>query len=193
MRAMSKSPPCRALRAGVFTLVCASLSAIGHALSSGQDVPLLGLVPGGALVWVMAWASTTRRLGVWALTARMLWGQFALHVTFSAAQGWGGGHGGHGVGEMAAQSMPAWAMIAMHVVMALVSAWWLRLGEDALFAFLRFMALSLVPLLLVVGALPSPEPVLASRFAPPDRPLPAGPSVLRHTRVLRGPPVLIAA
>lgn len=193
MRAMPKSPPCRSLRAGVFTLVCASLSAIGHAVSSGQDVPLLGLLLGGVLVWVMAWASTTRRLGVWALTARMLWGQFALHVTFSAAQGWGGGHGDHGAVDVAAQSMPAWAMIAMHVVMALVSAWWLRLGEDALFAFLRFMALSLVPLLLVVGALPRPEPVCAPGFVPLDRSLPAGPSVLRHTRVLRGPPVVLAA
>ncbi|WP_087096083.1 hypothetical protein [Nocardiopsis sp. JB363] len=193
MRAMSESPPCRSLRAGVFTLVCASLSAIGHAVSSGQDVPLSGLLLGGALVWAMAWASTTRRSGLWALTARMLWGQFALHVTFSVAQGWGGGHGDHGVGEMAAQSMSAWAMIAMHVVMALMSAWWLRLGEDALFAFLGFMALSLVPLLLVVGALSRPEPVTAPRFIPLDRPLPAGPSVLRHTRVLRGPPVLLAA
>ena len=54
-------------------------------------------------------------------------------------------------------------------------------------------ALSLVPLLLVVGALPRPEPVLAPGFVSLDRSLPAGPSVLRHTRVLRGPPVVLAA
>nr|WP_249188165.1 hypothetical protein [Nocardiopsis sp. MG754419] len=190
---MSESPPCRPLRAGVFTLVCASLSAIGHAVGSGQDVPLFGLLLGGAVVLAMAWASTVRRLGLWALTARMLWGQFALHVTFSATQGWVGGHADHAAAVLSPSTMPAWTMISLHVVMALVSAWWLRLGEDALFAFLRFMALSLVPLLLVVGALPRPEPVAVPRFVPVDEPFVAGPSCLRHTRVLRGPPLALAA
>lgn len=191
MVVMSESLPCRPLRAGVFTLVCASLSTIGHAVSSGHDVPLFGLLSGGVVVGAMAWAGSVRRLGVGALTARMLWGQLALHVTFSAAQGWAGDHTDHSA-ALAPEPMSAGAMITMHVVMALVSAWWLKLGEDALFAFLRFMGLSLAPLLLVTGAVPGPKAVTGQRFVPVGAPLCAGVLCLRHTRVLRGPPPVLA-
>ncbi len=190
---MSENRPCRPLRSGVFTLVCASLSAIGHAVGSGHDVPLLGLLLGGAIVLATAWAASARRLGLWELTAWMLWGQFALHVTFSAAQGWGVGHQDHLGASLQQEPMSAWAMITMHVVMALVSSWWLRLGENALFAFLRFMALSLVPLLLVVGAVPAPRTPSSTVPAPVDEPRRPDTFCLRHTRVLRGPPPVLAA
>ena len=192
MEVMSQNLPCRPLRAGVFTLVCVSLSAVGHAVGSGHQVPLLGLLPGGVIVAAMAWAGSVRRLGLGALTARMLWGQLALHVTFGLAQGWGGGHADHSA-ISAIESAPGGVMITTHVVTALVSAWWLKLGEDALMAFLRLMALSLAPVALVVGALPDPRPLTTSRFVPVDAPARPGRFCLRHTRVLRGPPPVLAA
>ncbi|WP_017602943.1 hypothetical protein [Nocardiopsis alkaliphila] len=189
---MSKSPPCRPLRAGVFTLVCASLSAIGHAVGSGHEVPLFGLLLGGVVIGAMAWAGSLRRMGVGALAARMLWGQLALHVTFSVTQGWNADHGEH-MAALAPEPMPAGVMITMHVAMALVSAWWLKLGEDLLFAFLRFMGASLAPLLPVSKAVPEPTAVTAPRFVPVHGPSCAGVLCLRHTRVLRGPPPVFAA
>lgn len=198
MGTMSESEQCRPLRAGVFTLVCASLSAIGHAVNSGHDVPVAGLLLGMVVVFAMAWAASSRRQSPWMLTAWMLWGQLALHVTFAYAQGAGSGHAdlahaGQAEAVLAQEPMPAWAMITMHLVMALVSAWWLHLGENALFAFLRFMALALIPILLVVGATPTVRETAAPRFSATDEHSRSRPPYLRHSRVLRGPPFVLAA
>ncbi|MBQ1084485.1 MULTISPECIES: hypothetical protein [unclassified Nocardiopsis] len=188
---MSESELCRPLRTGVFTLVCASLSAVGHVVSSGHDVPLVGLLLGTAVVLAVAWVLSGRRHGPGMLTAWMLWGQLALHVTFSYTQA--ANHVDHTGAVLVQDPMPAWAMISMHLVMALVSAWWLHLGENALFAFLRFMALSLIPLLLVVGAVPSARVTASVRFATADQRPRTRPPYLRHSRVLRGPPPVLAA
>ncbi len=191
MRVMTESEQCRPLRAGVFTLVCASLSAIGHAVSSGHDVPVGGLLLGVVVVFAVAWVLAGRRYGPGMLTAWMLWGQLALHVTFSYAQG--AAHTDHSGAVLVQDPMPAWAMISMHVAMALVSAWWLHLGENALFAFLAFMALSLIPLLLVIGAVPTARATPSARFAATDQRPRTRPPYLRHSRVLRGPPPVLAA
>ncbi|CAL9617181.1 hypothetical protein SUDANB121_05781 [Nocardiopsis dassonvillei] len=191
---MTENRACRPLRAGVFTLVCASLSAHGHALGSGHDVPLPGLLPGMAVVFAMAWAAAHRRQGWAALTGRMLWGQLALHVTFSYAGSFGASHTApHPDQVVADAAMPAWAMIGMHVLSALVSAWWLHRGEAALFAFLRFMALALLPLLLALGALPAPRGPVVPRLRSADAPARIRLPYLRHSLILRGPPVPSAA
>ncbi|GAA1441702.1 hypothetical protein [Nocardiopsis tropica] len=191
---MTESESCRPLRAGVFTLVCASLSAHGHALSSGHDVPLTGLLAGAAVVFAMAWAAANRRQGWATLTGWMLWGQFALHVAFSYVGSFGGPHtASHGGDVVVQAALPAWTMIGMHVVSALVSAWWLRRGEAALFAFLRFMALALLPLLVLVRGLPSPRGPLVPRLRTADVPVRIRLPYLRHTRILRGPPALSPA
>lgn len=198
MGTMTESEQCRPLRAGVFTLVCASLSAIGHAVSSGHDVPVVGLLLGMVVVFAMAWAASSRRQSPWMLTAWMLWGQLALHVTFAYTQESGSGHtglahAGQAEAVLAQEPMPAWAMIAMHLVMALVSAWWLHLGENALFEFLRFMALALIPILLVIGVIPTAREAAAPRFAATDEHSRSCSPYLRHSRVLRGPPPVLAA
>ncbi|MCY9787433.1 hypothetical protein KIK06_26480 [Nocardiopsis sp. EMB25] len=205
---MSESQPCRPLRAGVFTLVCASLSAHGHALSSGHDVPLAGLLLGVVVVMAMAWAAAKRRHGPLVLAGWMLWGQFALHLAFSYTQLWGGGHGTHlaaadnpslaadaaaysaNVAEAASGgSLSTWQMLAMHVMAALLSAWWLHRGENSLFAFLRFMALTLFPLLIALGRVRVlPEPAIGrGPWNDEGRSQPLLP-YLRYARILRGPP-----
>jgi hypothetical protein len=186
---MAENRACRPLRAGVFTLVCASLSAHGHAIGSGHDVPLLGLLLGMAVVFAMAWAATNRRQGWAALTGWMLWGQFALHVTFSYVGSFGASHTAAHTGRVVAEAaMPAWTMIGMHVLSALVSAWWLHRGEAALFAFLRFMALALFPLLLVLGGPPAPRGPVVPRLRGADAPARIRLPYLRHSLILRGPP-----
>ncbi|WP_026123003.1 hypothetical protein [Nocardiopsis halotolerans] len=190
---MSESQPCRPLRAGVFTLVCASVSAHGHALSSGHDVPLVGLLLGSVAVLGAAWTAAGRRPGPLTLAAWMLWGQLALHVAFSYAQNAGHQHAADAAGTITHSALSGWRMIAMHVLAALVSAWWLHRGENALFAFLRFMALTLLPLLLFLGWAPAP-PVRAAVHGPRgDERVPAPLPYLRHTRILRGPPPFLRA
>lgn len=184
---MSSHRSCRPLRAGVFTLVCVNVSAHGHTWSSGHDVPLGGLLLGAALVLAMAWASADRRHGWWGLTLRMLWGQFALHVAFSYTQNLGEHH--HAVGTVPADG----TMVVSHVLTALIAAWWLRRGDNALHAFLRFMALRLLPPLLVLISHTPPAPGPNARFRPVDEYSRPRPSYLRHSRVLRGPPMARAA
>lgn len=189
MDAMPESRGGRHLRAGVFTLVCASLSAHGHALSSGHDVSLLGLLLGAAVVHALTWAASTRSMGRLRIAGHMLWGQFALHMALTVIAAPGGDHAAHGQITDTAQGAPAGAMIALHVLSALVSAWWLHRGERAFFAFLGFMALRALPLLVVAGALPTPATPPKARAPFPDhRGRPAF-SYLRYTQVLRGPPV----
>lgn len=193
MEVMSQSQSGRSLRAGVFTLVCASLSAHGHAVSSGHDVALPGLLLGMVVVYAVAWAASAHRLGRVRLAGYMLWGQFALHVALTVTSATDSHHTTHGQGLEPVSGAPAWTMIAMHTVSALVSAWWLHRGEQAFFAFLGFMGLAVLPFLAITGVLPVP--------GTPERtrawfPRPWGPPrflVLRHTQVLRGPPASFLA
>lgn len=151
---------------------------------------MVGLV----VVYSIAWATAARRLSLMQLTGYMLWGQFALHMALNVTGSLGGGHGSHAQSfEASTPAIPAWTMLSMHVASALLSAWWLLHGERAFFAFLRFMALTVLPVLVLAGSLPTPDAHdrgrawFLERWAPPRFPL------LRHTRVLRGPPVTSAA
>ncbi|NYJ36679.1 hypothetical protein [Nocardiopsis aegyptia] len=189
---MTERPPMRAARAGVFTSVCLAVSAGGHAAASGHGVPLIGLIAGAVMVFVSAWAGSGRERGLGAITAWMLWGQLALHLLYSVATS-STTHGGHDPGSVAAgaeamaSASGSGGMLGLHLLAAAVCAWWLRQGEAALFGYLRLVAAALLPLLLVV--LPRVRPLLRpARPQAPSRPRPSTP-YLRHSLVLRGPPV----
>lgn len=193
MQEMPENRPCRLLRAGVFTLVCTNLSAHGHALSSGHDVPLLGLALGALVVLVTAWAAAGQRHGPGTLTAWTAWGQLALHVAFSWAQTLDGAHT-HTADALTHTDLPAGSMFALHGAAALVAAWWLHRGEHALFAFLRFMARrapSVLPFLLVATGPPvRPRPSGAPDAAGADRPRRPH---LGWSCLVRGPPDVVTA
>lgn len=193
-RTMPEQQPCRLFRAGIFTLVCASVSAHGHRSTSGDDIPLGGLLVGMAVVFTIAWAASHRRQGPAMLTAWMLWGQLALHLAYSAGTSSDDGHTVHLVGTSEAlPTSPSGPMLATHVMVALVSAWWLGQGEKLLFRFLRFMATAVFTLLVVLG--PWPRVPRSTDPVPPesDRVRRGLLRYLRYTHVLRGPPVGLAA
>ena len=188
---MFASRSCRPLRAGVFTLVCVNVSAHGHELCSGHDVPLPGLLLGTALVSAMAWASADRHHGWWGLASRMLWGQLALHVAFSCTQSLGEHQ--HTAGTVPTDAAPAWVMLLFHTSTALVAAWWLHRGEEALHTFLRSTTLRILPPLLPLGGSTTPTPAPNTCFCPVDECPRLQPPYLRHSRVLRGPPTTLVA
>lgn len=193
--AMSDQQPCRPLRAGMFTLVCASVSAHGHRSASGDDVPLGGLLLGMLIVFAIAWTLSQRRQGSVALTAWMLWGQLALHLAYAHSSSPGTVHTAHvaGTGAEGLANSPGWTMLTAHLLAALVSGWWLNQGEKYLFRFLRFMALTVHTLLLVLGFSPA-LPRLTGQAPPVVDRVDRRPSpYLRYARVLRGPPVRFAA
>ncbi|GII95382.1 hypothetical protein [Sinosporangium siamense] len=173
--------PLRLTRAGVFAVVCATVSAAGHALAGGGAVvpAALGLGFLGALIF--AYALTGRERGPRTVLAASVGVQTLLHQMF----GWAsplpefhGAHRGSGLG-----------MAAVHLVVAVLTGWWLYRGESALGLMLRLwggptLALWLWPLAVPPG-------VAAPRYAAP-------PEVLESPilRVIvsaihrRGPPVV---
>ncbi|WP_344972114.1 hypothetical protein [Salinactinospora qingdaonensis] len=202
---VSAQPQFRFLRAGVFTSACVGVAMAGHAMMSARELPLLGPAVGFALVYVLAWAGADRERGLGAILCWMVWAQAALHTVFGYAQSAAFSAAdpltAHpavraAVPPAGADTAPATAMapatdvgmFVAHLLCASIGAWWLRRGDAALFALLRLAATLLLPVLLVVGALPSHR----YRGLAPLRPRRGDGNrvvrCLRHTVVLRGPP-----
>ncbi|WP_101787024.1 hypothetical protein [Nonomuraea indica] len=96
-------PHLRALRAGVFAVVCVLLSAGLHTAAGGGAVELPVLAGATAATWVGAYALAARRRGRGALLTACLVAQYGLHNLFTgpetppagAATGPAGHHTGH--------------------------------------------------------------------------------------------------
>lgn len=105
----------------------------------------------------------------------------------------GAGHGGHlshldQAGQMAGMHGSATGMLAAHLLVALLSAWWLWGGERAAFRLVRSVSCRLfAPLVLVVrGLLPEAPPVVRAARQEPRRAVHQ--LLLAHAMSLRGPP-----
>lgn len=98
--------------------------------------------------------------------------------------------------QMQAGALP-WLLLAVHVSVGLLAAWWLRRGEAALHRVLRAVALAAFrPLLFAAAAIGSVLAAVPPRVAPTARSTAAGPPAARwlhHALVRRGPPVPAAA
>lgn len=99
--------------------------------------------------------------------------------------------GAQAAAQMQSSALP-WLLLAVHVSVGLLAAWWLRRGEAALHQVVRAVALAAFrPLLTAAAAIRS---VLAAAPRPVRRtahPAPGGPAArwLHHAVVRRGPPV----
>lgn len=196
---VSANPQFRSVRAGVFATACVGVSAGGHAAMSSHELPWAGPLVGFALVFVCAWGAAGEERGLGAICGWMLWGQLALHVLFSYVQSGHSGAAEHAMDGPEAAAIGAAdqgtgpGMLAAHILAALVSAWWLRRGEAALFALLRLIAAFLLPLLLVLRLSPAHRSPRPSRRRPDSGNPRRATRNLRHIVVLRGPPLLDAA
>ncbi len=190
---MAGTVPLRLPRATVFAAVCTGVSSTGHVLASGHAVSPLGLAAGFVLVLAVAHGlfRSEQRLGP--LVATTLWGQAALHLLFAVASP--GGSASHGAASHAAESGALTGsgvgpgMLLAHAAAGVVCAWWLRQGERAAFALVDLVR-SLFHRLLVLAS----APIAPARRGPARlrRRTPFRHRVtlllLRHVRILRGPP-----
>jgi hypothetical protein len=179
---MPTHPVYRAARAVVFATVCVGLAITGHTMASGEPVPLPAAVGGLAALTVigLVLAGTERSLPT--ILTGLLGGQFMLHAVFAAAQ-----HGQHLThGHPVPPSPGGGAMTAAHVAAAVVSAWWLRRGERAIWDLAKRVAAGVLGRVLP-PAPPSPPaaPRPLAMAVPGLRPACA---VLRHVLARRGPP-----
>ncbi|WP_033324199.1 hypothetical protein [Actinomadura atramentaria] len=194
-------PSTRAARAVVFATVCVALAASGHAAAGGDAPPLRALTTGfgGALLLALALAGRERSLPT--IAGVLVGGQYALHCVFSGAAA--GGMLGHHPAPVAApvpmdhDTRPS--MTLAHLAAALVSAWWLRRGERAVWGLARRAAGAARPARLL-GVLAAVLEAISARLAPPPSPWavldvlpPRAVSELRHDVVRRGPPAVSVA
>ncbi len=196
----------RPARAVVFATVCTGLATAGHTMASHAPVPPLALVAGLLVLIVVGLALSSVERSLLTILSSLLGGQFLLHVLFAAAQRGGTGahavgggepgpYAGHGLGDLhvghggPVHGVPSgFAMTLAHVVAAVVSAWWLRRGERAVWGLARKVATALARPGFAVLAEPVPLPRrarLAPRAARTARPRV---TALRHVLVRRGPP-----
>ncbi|EXG79762.1 hypothetical protein [Cryptosporangium arvum] len=180
----------RESRAGVFTLVCLSLSVVLHTVAAGSTPSAPAILAGAGLVLVVAFALAGRERRFPLIATVLIGAQFGLHYLFEALP-----HAGHH-GEAAIASVPLPpGMVLAHLVGGLLAALWLRGGEAAAWRLLRWMARGVSPLrglwfvlwTLVVPASRPALPVSTTRAI--ARPAPGW----RHSVIRRGPPALSAA
>ncbi|MFF4776046.1 hypothetical protein [Microtetraspora fusca] len=203
-----EEPALRLPRAVVFAAVCVVVSAAAHAFAGGGTVPPEVMALGAVGALAVAYALNGRERGPQAVLAATIGAQVLLHELFawSAPAGpaapfppapvvgigpvvgplppvpppfAGSGHAGHlGVG-----------MTLAHLVLAVITGWWLYRGERAVWLMLRLWSAAPLAVLRWIRALS------AGVFAPPARPVPpseAGPYVGREVEAAihrRGPPL----
>ncbi|TMR07762.1 hypothetical protein ETD86_50630 [Nonomuraea turkmeniaca] len=117
------------MRAAVFAAACVLVSAAWHGLAGGGLVRFDVLLGALALAWTGAYVLGRRQRGMEVLLAACFASQYGMHHLFSAgavtpippSQEHGSGVG----------------MLLVHVMTALLSAWWLERGESALAALLH--------------------------------------------------------
>ncbi|MFI9550553.1 MFS transporter [Nonomuraea endophytica] len=174
------------IRAAAFAAVCVMVSAGGHVFAGGAAISLAALLLGFGAPYLLALVVNGRersRESVLAATAVV---QLVLHQVFArvapAAEG-SAEHGGHlNVG-----------MTVMHLMLALLSGWWLHQGESALWTALRLWAAAPLRLLLLFAPLPVEARVGLWRAVPCVRTGPWRSLVFTKAVHRRGPPALLRA
>ncbi|MFC4566006.1 hypothetical protein ACFO4E_29480 [Nocardiopsis mangrovi] len=173
------------------------MSAAGHTLASGHEVPLTGLAAGYALVYAIAWAVAGAERGLGTVCGWMMWGQLLLHLLFGLAHSVengsaplsGGLHAAaHPVAPVPAPDGSAPGMPIAHLVTALLCAWWVHRGEGAAFALARHVRTMLSGVLLLRPRRPLPAAPSGPAPVPDPGVRATGAPVLRHSVVRRGPP-----
>jgi hypothetical protein len=179
----------REARAGVFTLVCLSLSVALHSWAAGELPPLTALFAGAGLVLLVAFALTGSERGFGPIVLALLGAQAGLHYLFEAVP-----HAGHEM-TMTGATMSAppsvSAMVCAHLIAGVFTAAWLRGGEAAVWRLCRWLARSAVAPLSVLWTLVSllvVAPVRAGLGWVAERPFTLPAPVWWHSVVRRGPP-----
>ncbi len=198
----SSGAPHRVARTGAAAGVTLAAAAGGHLLGSGEAaLSAPGLLAAAAALVAPAWWLTGRERGWGPLAGALFAGQLAAHALFTATSpaGHAGMHRGPGhlslghlsLGHHEVGWLPIDLMLLGHLLAAAVGAAWLRRGERRAWAAARRAAAALHQTLSVL--LGRPVQVPANRGVPRWDAREGHPTqqqtMLRHTIILRGPPL----
>lgn len=189
MVAMRAAPGFRLTRAAVFAVVCAGVSAAGHALSGHTTLTPSAFTAGLALALALGYALAGRERTLPVILGAMLAGETGLHLLFGALAP-GMDAAGPAVADPAMSGHPMAAhgglgMVFAHAWAGLLASWWLHRGERAVWALLRRLGARLAGRLL-----PATAPLDLPPYAPATGRTVAGASArrIRYCLVERGPP-----
>ncbi|WP_354643651.1 hypothetical protein [Kitasatospora camelliae] len=217
---MTENRATRALRAAVFTALAVPLAALGQVVLTGRALPLVLVAAAAAGVFLLAAALDGARRCFLHLSAVLLPVELLLNTLFNLGQdSCATAVPSHGVNLLVCGGgsvdgsplLSGWAgrstfavqllVLAVHLVLALASAAWLRLGDaavgglaDALRALGTLLATPFRALLgaLLLAPLPAcPQALVPARTA--ERPLPLPEDVVLSPAPRRGPPALALA
>ncbi len=189
--------PSRVARTGAAAGVTLAAGTGGHLLGSGAAaLSAPGLLAAAAALLAPAWWLTGRERGWGPLAGALFAGQLAAHALFTATSpaGDAGMHlsPGHlSPGHHEAGWLPADLMLLGHLLAAVLGAAWLRRGERRAWAAARRAAAALRQTLSVLLGRPVQVPADGGVLrwdAREDHPTQQR-AVLRHTIILRGPPL----
>lgn len=166
----------RLARAIVFAVVCAAVSAAGHAFAGGAAVAPGVMVAGGLGALVLAYVLSGRERGPEVVFGSTVGTQVSLHKLFELTAP-GTGHVHFAVG-----------MALVHLTIAVLTGWWLHRGESAFWLMLRLAGRPRLALPRPFRAIPVIAPARV-RPAPARAPLRPSITVLIATaEPRRGPP-----
>jgi hypothetical protein len=178
-------PVLRLIRAAAFAAVCVLVSAGGHLFAGGGDVSPAALALGFGVPYVLALVVNGRERSRESVVAATSVVQLVLHQVFARVAPVAEVDTEHGHLNV--------GMTVVHLMVALLSGWWLHQGEQAVWTALRLWGVA--PLRLLLSAAPVPVEAGAGlwRAVPCDRVGPWRSLVFTRAVHRRGPPVLVRA
>ncbi|MGH3815937.1 MAG: hypothetical protein ACRDUV_26405 [Pseudonocardiaceae bacterium] len=188
--------PSRVARTGAAAGVALAAAAGGHLGSGGAALSAPGLLAAAAALVAPAWWLTGRERGWGPLAGALLTGQLAAHALFTVTSPTG--HAGMHLspGHLSPEHhevgwLPVDLMLLGHLLAAVVGAAWLRRGERRAWAAARRAAAALQQTLSVLLGRPVQVPADggALRWDAREGHPTQQRAVLRHTIILRGPPL----
>jgi hypothetical protein len=193
----SHPTPHRLGRAAVFATVCTALALVGHLAVSGRTVAPWTVGAGCAAMTALAMLLAGHERSLPTIMSGLFGGQFVLHVLFVAGQTTSAHQGmvmaAHAPGSDAIVDPAVHSgagMTSAHYAAAVVAAWWLHRGEQAVWrlakeiaALVASPARALLGIVRVTpgGLLRVPQTTVTA-VRPIDR-------FLRHAVARRGPPL----
>ncbi|WP_329331620.1 hypothetical protein [Streptomyces sp. NBC_00663] len=168
----------RSVRAAVFAVLCVLLATGGHALATGEAPPVRFQIAAAVPVFAAGCLLGGRERSLTGIGAVTLAAQGGLHIAFHSVRRHHSAMALHGTRMTPHAHAHSHALTphatAVHIAASLTLTWWLRRGEAALWALLRW-AVEFVPGLLAWWR---------TAGGAPDRPLP-GPRIRVARRSLR--------
>ncbi|GAA0917964.1 hypothetical protein [Nonomuraea longicatena] len=179
------SPVLRVIRAIAFSVVCVIVSAGAHLFAGGGAIALPALLLGLAVPFALALAVNGRERSRESLLAATMAVQLVLHQMFAQVAPPAATEADH--------CHPTAGMTLVHLMLGLLSGWWLHRGESAVWTALSLWAVAPPRLLLLIAWVPAEVGARLWQAVPCEG------TGLWHSPVFtkvvhrRGPPVLACA